>query len=261
MNKVHFLTFANSGYSFPNRIISQAKESNFFTNIQCYSEAEIRPLILKHPIHFLFRRKQGFGRFIWKPYIILKYLLHLDAGDFLVYSDSGTHINPAGRVIFRSYLERMRETDKSVGVFEVSEAYKASSFVRKNAVDEYLPNFYEDPNSVLTSVYAGLIIAQKTSRAHSFFQDWFHLCEAHLPKIDLGRKTNEIPSFVGQDADSGFLPLVLSKHQDHVIFPGSHVNLYNEEGIQLSHALSKEEYQELSWGPIAKYPFNLRRDR
>lgn len=260
-SKAHFITFSNSGYTSPERILTQAKTSGFFRTVRSFSERDIVPLIQRHPIHFAVRSKQGFGRFMWKPYLILEQLREIETGDFLVYADLGTHINKAGEGVFLKYLRQIEATQRSVGVFEVSKAYKSVAFVRQKAVMEYLPEFYSMKDRVENSVYAGLIIARKTLRTEIIFSDWLYLCERYLSRPDFGQRRNELPGFAGQDADSGFLPLVLSKHQDHVLFPGTDVNLYDESGIQLSHALGAKDYREQSWETLSQHPFNLRRDR
>jgi len=261
MAKTHFITFANSGYTRPDRILNQAVQSGFFDSVRCYSERDILPLIKRHRVHFIKRRKHGFGRFMWKPYILLKRIEETDLGDFVIYADSGTHIDATGRAKLHAYLDSIEKNDKSLGVFDTSESYKAVSFVRKLVVESYLPSFYSEPSRSMNSVYAGLVLARKTTRIEQSLKDWLFLCEKFLTKIDLGSKRNEIAEFLGQDADSGMLPLVLAKHDDYLRFPGTEVNLYDHEGFQQKHRLEDLEYAQLDWGALKGFPFTLRRDR
>lgn len=232
----HFITFSNRGYSSPKRILDQAKSSGFFGTVQSFSDSDISPLIFRHMAHFLIRRRQGFGRFIWKPYIILKFLNQVSPGDLLVYSDLGNHIHSESRAEISRYFELMDNHKKDIGVFEVGQRYISSGYVRKRFVNYYFPNFYTNSDSQLLSVYGGLILIRNTPHAKKVFRDWLHLCEKFLPKVDLGWKCNERSEFVGQDSDNGFLPLVLSKHQVHVTFPGTDINIYDEYGVQAKHS-------------------------
>lgn len=262
MNRaVHFITFGNSGYTSPGRILIQANESGFFQSVRSYSEKDIQPLIRRHPLHFILRRNQGFGRFIWKPYILIQRLQEVAMGDFVVYADLGTHISSRGRRTFDRYLTRIEQNEKSIGVFDVGKAYAAKSFVSQSAVDAYLPGFPNLSLAVKNSVYAGLIIARKTDNALDMLQDWLKLCETFLTRPSLQIGATKIPGFAGQDADSGFLPLILTKHQDFLLFPGAEVNLYHDSGIQLKHYLTETEYRLLSWKELSEFPFTLRRDR
>lgn len=257
----HFITFRNSGYSSSDRILKQAKDCGFFETAVSFSELDIAPLIGRHRIHFFFRKRNGFGRYIWKPYIILKRLSQIDDGDFLVYSDLGNHIQPPANIRLREYFSNMLAHGKSLGVFEVGERYLASSFVRRKYVEYYLPSFYNNPASQSIAVYAGLILVVKTPESEAVFREWLELCEQFLPGIDLGCRRGELKEFIGQDGDSGFLPLVLTKHKIHMSFQGTEINLYDKNGLQLKHSLSAEEYSKLDWSPLSGQGFTYRRDR
>lgn len=261
MNRLHFITFANSGYTRPDRILDQAHKSNFFDSILCYSEADIAPLLLRHPIHFLSNRKRGFGRYMWKPYVLLKRLREVPNGDIVIYSDSGNHIQPSAKSKFDFYLESLELRNKSIGVFETSSSYKAISYVRKAVVESYFPTFYSEPTRSMNSVYAGLIFARKTHRVEETVHDWLDLCEKFLPRNDSGSKKNEVSEFIGQDVDNGILNLVLAKQNDYLLFPGTDVNLYDQDGVQLKHKLGDLEYQKLNWDSLQASPFTCRRDR
>ena len=261
LSGIHFITFANSTYTNPDRILSQARESNFFNSVTRYSEADITELMSRHRIHFFARRKHGFGRFMWKPFVVLKRLQEVPYGDVVIYTDSGTHIDPSGKSKLDSYLQSMESSDKSLGVFETSSKYKAISFVRRVVVESYFPSFYSEPGVSMNTVYAGLLLARKTPRVEEQMRDWLKLCEQFLPRIDLGSKKNEILEFSGQDADNGMLPLVLAKHNDYVLFSGQEVNLYDPDGFQMKQVLGDLEYSMLNWDELRESPFTLRRDR
>jgi hypothetical protein len=118
--------------------------SGFFDFAQSYSEIDIQPLVRRHATHFKLRRRAGFGRFIWKPFIILKKLDKVPFGPFVVYSDLRNHIHQEGLARFNAYLNQITKEEKSLGVFAVGDAYKAINFVRKRYVEAYHPKFYED---------------------------------------------------------------------------------------------------------------------
>lgn len=261
ISRTHFITFGNKGYARPDRIMKQALDSGFFQTTTCYTDSEITPLLLRYPLHFLLRRNQGFGTFIWKPYLLLKKLKQVEYGDLVVYSDLGNHINNSGRLLFDKYVKTLSQADKSIGVFEVSESYESSSYVYRKAVESYYPNFYTDEGAVRSSVYAGLVLARKTESTERIITDWMMLCKKYLTPLRRDNKSQEIPKFIGQDADNGFLPLVLSKHHEHIVFSGFDVNLYSPDGIQLKHLLTAEEYEALDWSALDASPFTLRRDR
>ena len=114
---IHFLTFANSSYArssydIPGRILEQAKSFYKFKSIYHWSEADIPELIEKHKYHFSQFKDDGFGRWLWKPYIILKRLSELEEDEILLYMDVGSHLNSEGLKRFQDYLNMVNSTTK-----------------------------------------------------------------------------------------------------------------------------------------------------
>jgi hypothetical protein len=158
-------------------------------------------------------------------------------------------------------MDTLVESNKSIGVFDVSEHYSSFSYVYKRAVDFYYPAFYSEETALQNMVYAGLVFVRKTKNVETIILDWLMLCKEYLTPLFANKKSVEVPQFIGQDADNGFLPLILSKHNDYVVFPGADINLYSREGIQLKHFLSPKDYESLDWSPLDTSPFTYRRDR
>jgi hypothetical protein len=258
--KAHLITFSNRGYASPERILNQARRSGFFESAIAYGEKDIKPLIKKHRFHFLTQKKNGFGTFIWKPYIIYNHLRLLPEGARLVYADLGCHINSNLPDVIDNYFRLIESQDNSFGVFETGPAYDARLYVTKSAVREYFPQFYKSDQKY---VYAGLLLLRNSADTRQMVKDWLTLCETHLPKYysPFHWRGSQIQGFVGQDTDNGLLPLVLAKHGRATYFDGTQVNLYDSQGWQLKHVLSDSDYQNADWGKLASFPFSYRRDR
>ena len=260
MTETSLICFRNTGYSSADRIVNQATEAGFFDRVKVFSEKDVSPLIKRHRIHFLLRKNLGFGTFLWKPYIIQQYLESMKEGDFLVYADIGVHVHKAREAKFQSYIKTILEEGTALGAFEVGPAYPSHRFVTSTAVMEYLPSFYGDG---YPSVYAGLLMFKKTALSQEICSDWLYLCEKYLPRYfsPFYRSRNEVIDFEGQDTDSGFLPLILKKRGGVSLFPGSDINLYNRNGMQLKHSTSQEDYLSVNWSNLDGAAFSYRRDR
>ena len=259
--KVHFLTFSNSEYVSPQRILQQANTSKFFANSQAYSELDVKELIKRHKKYFKATSKDGFGHFMWKPYIILKMLEQIPNGEFLIYSDLGTHINynVSAKAKFNAYLNRMLNDNSTFGVFQTSKAYNAQGLVTLPVIKSYFPQFAFFKSWIYC--YAGVIFIYNCPESKKAMEDWMMLCEKYLPKAYFGLRRKFISDLKWIDADAGLLNIVLAKHGRCSFFDGHDVNLYSADGTQLKHKLTPEQYKNLDWSALQNSPFVIKRDR
>ena len=253
--KCHFLTFSNTGFMDTSKIVNQSKELNVFDSITVRNEYDILNFINKHAI-FIKTDSIGFGRYIWKPKIILDMLNDIDYGDVIVYCDAGMCINTNGRDRFLDYLKFL--DDKSMCVFSTTSHYKCKYFVKSDAVMSYFPEFVD---SDLDYVYAGCMMIKKTDKSIQFIREWLELCENyHYLDRSPSFKFKESPEFKGQDTDNGLFGLCVCKFNRVIHFVSPYeINVYNDEGIQLAH-LPEYHYSRVDWSSLDKYPFQYHRN-
>jgi len=255
MRKLYFITFANTKYMNCDRIIEQAREFNVFDYIINWNELMISEFIDNHKEWFDSEIK--FGRFLWKPYIILKTMEKMNNDDIMVYSDAGMHLNKNGIKKFYDYLEYMK--NKDILVFSTSEKYISQQYVKIDAVMEYNPMFYDNLDIMN---YAGIIIIKNTNKSHKLIKDWLNLCENYhyldnSPSINYPEKE----FFVGNDMDNGLFNLCLSKYKNitHVIETNDVNILIN--GYQLEHIYKELKNIDSLWNLLKDMPFHCKRDR
>ena len=86
---IYLLTFSDKNYRFSaKRLVRQAKNFGVFRKIYSCTKSEIDNYF-KSKYKRILDYKRGSGYWIWKPYLINKYLKNLDYGDFLLYLDAG----------------------------------------------------------------------------------------------------------------------------------------------------------------------------
>ena len=107
--KIHFLTFSNTSYMEPSRIMNEAKSFGF-DSIQCMNEFHIPEFLEKHS-NFIKQNQSGFGFWIWKPKIILDKLKSIDDNDILIYCDAGIHLNSKGLPRYKEYIDILNKKD------------------------------------------------------------------------------------------------------------------------------------------------------
>jgi hypothetical protein len=254
-----FLTFTNTSYSGADRILQQARDFKIFDKIIHKSEFDIPEFVNKHS-EFISKNPHGYGRFIWKPKIILDTLLTMNDGEILLYCDSGVHLNTKGLPRFHEYLSYLKKDDVSMVSFCTSDYYKPHYFVKQDAIQYYYPEF----NSLkdIKCCYAGIILFKKNSKSISLLSDWLNLCENyHFLDNSISILHKETKEFKGQDGDNGLFMLVKAKHKIHYDITPDETNLYDKNGVQLAHVDFSTDPNNWDWSSLDSYPIHCRRDR
>ncbi len=259
---ITFITFANTEFMQTSRIINEATESKMFDNIMSKNEHDISEFIEKHS-KFINDNPRGYGFWIWKPKIILDTLLKLPDDDILIYADAGVHINKNGKKRFNEYISYLDNHD--MVMFSNSHKYKASKYIKIDAVLNYFPQLYKqygrkavlNKNINNTYHYGGCLILKKTPQVIKLLKDWLSLCENyHL--LDRSKSNYREPRFYrGQDADNGLLALCLMKYNIHKSIPYNETNIFDERGFQAIHA----GMRKINWNLLNDFPIQFRRIR
>lgn len=255
MTKKHFITFVNNGYMSTERIFNEAQNSGFFDTVSIKNETDIPEFIQKHK-RFIISNKPGYGRWIWKPKIILDKLESIDESDFLIWGDAGSYINKNGKQRFEEYLSLLND-DKPIGVFSTTKNYTVKTYVKRDTIMDYFPEF--DTQEDFTYLYSGVIIIKKNNFSLKVINEWKNLIENY--RYNDTRKSikfKENYCLAGNDGDNGLFSLCIVKHKNKVRFLGENEIMIYKNGIQYHH-LTKEEQEELDWNVLHDKPFQARR--
>ncbi|WP_372745762.1 hypothetical protein [Lutibacter sp.] len=191
-NKIYFCSFADSRLQPTlNRIINEAKESNFFDGVFAFNEFTLNKDFKKKFKNVLKYSVRGFGYWIWKVSIIQDVLKKMNDGDILLYADSGCSINKAGLKRFGEYVELVKNCDLGILAVELQESMlerkytKGDLFDFLNVRDDAL--IYNSPQ-----VQAGLIMIRKNKKSLKFFKQWQQVFESNYSLIndDLSKSEN-----------------------------------------------------------------------
>jgi hypothetical protein len=230
------------------RIKYQAEEFNMFEKIYTLNQNDISDYISKHK-NFINENPQGYGLWIWKPKVILYTLDKLNNNDILVYCDTGIFLNKNGLERFNYYVEKLKDEQYSMLNFCLNDKYVAQSYVKKDAIMAYNPEFSKNKDKYC---YAGVSMIKKNDKSIALIKDWLELCENY----DFLNKNNSIineedSGYIGNDCDNGLFNLCLRKHNiSYYVYPDE-TNIYTNDGDQ--------DYNCLDWSSLDKYPFQYRR--
>lgn len=143
--------------------------------------------------------------FIWKPYIILKFLLDLDDGDVLFYCDSGAFF-------IRRIKEYFQNMESDIWVSDIP--FLEKQFSRKDAFRIIGCN--HSSYGQLNQIQAGFIGVRKNEDTVKFIKNWLEYCKI----IDVVGNSygKEDDSFVENRDDQTALSL-LCKREGIVPYP------------------------------------------
>lgn len=237
--RIVFATFANTEYMTLDRIVAHAKNFNIFDEIFPYTELDFPDFFKKHHEFIMKERRIGYGRWIWKPMILLETLLKLDPDDIVLLTDAGVHLNKRGLPRFAEYISMLQDTSVSIITFD--SRYTADQFICPDAAAEYFPDVYSKsrPHS-----YSGLMLLKRTDESIQFARDWLMLCENYT--FLRGESVLRHPKYLGGDGDNGLFTLCLAKHEAVV------------------HVMSPDEVRPVlitDWSGFENCPFQYRRNR
>ena len=111
----HIITFGDGSNEFRNalnRFEHQASATGWFKKVQTFNFDKLKkldPEWYSNHIDFIASNHRGAGYWIWKPFVISRYLKLMPKNHFLVYADLGYEINKRGTERFNNYLEIANE--------------------------------------------------------------------------------------------------------------------------------------------------------
>jgi len=244
------LTFTNLGYRYPKHFLKQATQLDWFGEVVLADESFLENLSDTLSLQIRKFRFEGYGHWFWKPIVISRQLHSMSSNKILLYCDSGTFLNSAGRQRLLEYLKLLETTNSDAIFFSIDGGINDSS----NYLDHHLYNekIVERANlgeivQAPKQVYAGLMILKNTTATKIFMKNWMKLC-MNLELLNSVR-----------DADNGLIQFAFHENFKVIIYSGSEVNLYDKSGHQLKHSLKKSNYANLDWSLLAQSPFQLRR--
>jgi hypothetical protein len=229
---VHFLTFGGGSSNLrrsAKRLANEAEKFGVFTSIHCLTNFDLQK---KHFDFYnqleLFRDSlndkgvKGYGRWAWKPYLILQYLKLIPEDDILLYLDAGCHFN-----INKVSKERFLMYCKSANTYEsLAMQLYSSEFSQMDAL-EYEYNSYDNKNELSISetdwnshqIQAGILFLKNNTKVRNFVQVWLDLCFSNnFKNLNENLIVQTDKHFKEYRWDQSIFSLLYKKYKMNVIF-------------------------------------------
>jgi len=208
---IHFITFGshNNYIDAGKRLIKQANNLHIFNTIKLFNLEDLKKdqIFWNKHSEFIMYNSRGFGYWLWKPYLIKKYMDELNDGDILLYLDCGCEIDINERNYFIKCLEIVK-TDLIIGTLgktNVEESCKMDLLLKlKMNHPEYL-------KSKMHQAGANLIYICNQTR--KLVDEWYELSQDYHLISDSNSINKNLDEYIEHRHDQSIYCLLTKKYK------------------------------------------------
>lgn len=214
MTQTHFITFGATKYkNAVDRICLEAKKITVFDKIIGYREQDLFsfPEFQQHK-DFVYSNPRGFGYWIWKPFLIMKYMETMNENDILLYTDAGCTIQEKGRKRMLEYIDIVKNHQSGIIGFELTHLEK--TWTKMDLVKYLEAEQYIHTNQLLS----GIIFLRNCENTRNLVRQWYEIGINYNLSDDSPSKIANDPSFIEHRHDQSIFSL-LRKRNGCVIIP------------------------------------------
>ena len=119
-SNIHFITYANKTFEIAKkRLLKEAEHFGEFKTITGYGPADL-PKDFVEKFKNILAMPRGGGYWIWRPIILLNKLNSMQNGEFLIFLDAGSKLNPLGKQQFHEYINRLKNSNYGIMSVQMS---------------------------------------------------------------------------------------------------------------------------------------------
>lgn len=182
--KSTIVNFATPNFYFSQKLLNQSAIQNGINCIKSFSKMDIIKTAFYKRNKKILDQKRGAGYWLWKPYIILETLNHVNQGDYVLYSDSGIQIIKDVQILFK-----LCNKNNGILLFNTSE-HKNYTWTKRDCFA--LMNLDSKKYWYGQQVLASFQLYKKCNNSISFVKEWLNFSQnaniiTDLPNIS-GKK-------------------------------------------------------------------------
>lgn len=206
--KIVFVTFSDKRFEAYERLRMEALSSGWFDNVVAGNEDILEPwYAAKYKQRFA---DYAYGYWMWKSYLIHRELEKLDEGDYLVYLDAGSSINPRGLSRLKAYLQMLNKHETGVLLFKQGlrevEWTKGDVFAYFNALadDRFVGHMQTS---------ASVILVKKSFASTQMMDEWFYVAHNQYDLLNATPSvTPNFPDYKEHRYDQSILSMLSVKY-------------------------------------------------
>jgi hypothetical protein len=162
---------------------------------------------------YIFSHSKGAGYWLWKPYLILKYLKEMKSTDWLMYTDSGLYFQKSPW----DYILRYETDIEEKGIITFGECGTNANFCKRDAfvlMDLDTPHF---TNSLQRT--ASIFVCKKTEFSINFVEEWLKYgCDPRIiTDLPNSKGLPNYSDFIDHRWDQSIMSLLCKKYDTLVL--------------------------------------------
>ena len=220
---LRFITFGNKGDHYNKirkktenyekagkRLLNEVQKLDIFDSCQLYTDDDLksnRKFWKKHS-KFIISNQKGFGRYIWKPFLIKRNLEHLNDGDILLYLDAGCELPVENKQNLLTLISNVK-TELLIS----STNYQTEKKRSKRDLIKYLD--CENSNIInFPQRQPGAVLYYVCKETRDFVNKWYELCsdKSYHWLDDSPSTITNYPEFKGHRHDQSIFSLLSKKY-------------------------------------------------
>lgn len=173
---IHLLSFVAgmpNGSELADRLNTQAIHCKYLNHICIVSSQNSQLYKDFHDQYGIFVKNnpRGYGYWLWKPFIALKYLKQVPENDVVLYCDIGCELSPLGGKVFAEYIDYVQKHDFLA--FSTFNKTPERAWTKAELINLLSPS-REDLES--EQVAATFFLIKNNSKMIHFLEEWLSLC-------------------------------------------------------------------------------------
>jgi hypothetical protein len=208
MGSYHFITFGNTKYQKSvKRICLEAEKIAVFDKVTGYGEEELFSFSeFEQHRNFVYSNSRGFGYWLWKSFLTMKYIETMNEGDILVYADAGCTIQEKGRKRILEYFDMVKNHGSGILGFalpQIEKRWTKMDLVQHLNAGKYLENFH---------LTATTFVLRNCENTRNLVKMWYETgCNYSLIDDSPSNLPND-PSFIEHRHDQSIFSLLRKKY-------------------------------------------------
>jgi hypothetical protein len=171
---IHFFSYGNNNYQNSKNRIKQEAYNMGFDKVYVYGPEDLpKDFVEKTSPHI--NHPRGAGYWLWKSYFLKQIMDSADQNDFIIYADSGCHLNVHGKERLNQYFNYITMHESGFLGLQMDSGNLAEEYYTNEMVFEYFNIGPDDPIRKTGQYVGGILFIRKCQISQKIVDEYYNL--------------------------------------------------------------------------------------